>query len=222
MKIKLFLILFINLFCISLLPQSESKFSGYQGYLIWKDAKAKCDSIGMRLPTKSELKKAFEARITESWKSGNYVIFWTSDEYSDDSAYFFAVTTGNAVVTSKSREYLVRCIQDSKFVEAKETEPVKTESIPNLFVSKFSKYQGKMNWDDAQGKCASIGMKVPTREELKKAYSLKVMEDWEKDGLGYWSSEESVKGYAYIFVVEDGGVYGYGNKGDLRNLRCIR
>lgn len=47
---------------------SDAKWSQYQGSLNWSRAKEKCASLGMRLPTVTELKSAYTAGVIESWK----------------------------------------------------------------------------------------------------------------------------------------------------------
>lgn len=58
------------LFNTSLLAQSagfndsvSGKWSAYQGLMYWNDAKKKCASIGMRLPTRGELVAAHKAGL---------------------------------------------------------------------------------------------------------------------------------------------------------------
>jgi hypothetical protein len=83
---------------------------------------------------------------------------------------------------------------------------------------KWSDYQGLMNWNNGKAKCASIGMRLPTIEELKAAYTAKVTEPWKADGHGYWSSTPNGDSLAYGL-----GFNGYGYLRDYDNLvRCIR
>jgi hypothetical protein len=86
------------------------EWSTYQGYLNWNEAKAKCASIQMRLPKRRELKKAFKVKLLEPWKTeGTY--YWTSDEYSSDSAYYFFVDNGKIESFTKDVARHVRCIR---------------------------------------------------------------------------------------------------------------
>jgi hypothetical protein len=43
---------------LSVIKENEKKWSGFQGNMPWNEAKSKCESIGMRLPTKEELEFA--------------------------------------------------------------------------------------------------------------------------------------------------------------------
>lgn len=77
-------------------PTLTYTWSDYQGNRKWKDAKSKCESIGMRLPTISELKDAYDAKLTKSWKesgffSGSY--YWSSTG-TRDHYYFFDTRFG--------------------------------------------------------------------------------------------------------------------------------
>jgi hypothetical protein len=67
--------------------------------------------------------------------------------------------------------------------------------------SSWSDYQGKMNWNDAKAKCASIKMRLPSRSELESAYKSGLMASWKNDGTVYWSSEIYATAYAYFFYV---------------------
>ena len=47
---------------------------------------------------------------------------------------------------------------------------------------------GEMGWYYANEKCKSLGMRLPTLDELKKAYDAGILKSWQKDGYYYWSS----------------------------------
>jgi len=92
----------------------------------------------------------------------------------------------------------------------------------------WSDYQGKMNWNDAKAKCASLGMRLPTRAELGTAYKAKVTQswkvDWQKSGYSnHWTSEEYSASGAYTFYVGDGDdTVSYFKDVDGVHVRCIR
>ncbi|MBP6739112.1 MAG: hypothetical protein KA146_03930 [Leptospiraceae bacterium] len=71
---------------------------------------------------------------------------------------------------------------------------------------KWSKYQGEMNWDAANRKCFSLGMKLPTRKEIKAAYKSKETNSWMKDGVIYWTSEIYSEGDVCVFNISDGTI----------------
>ncbi len=65
--------------------------------------------------------------------------------------------------------------------------------------------QDKKAFQKAKTKCASLGMRLPTREEVKEAYIKKVIEHGEKQGALYWDSKEVADAFLRDFP-----------------LRCIR
>ncbi|MBK8396274.1 MAG: hypothetical protein IPL26_13695 [Leptospiraceae bacterium] len=71
-----------------------------------------------------------------------------------------------------------RWMEGSKVAEVKEAKPAKIESDQSS--NNFSESQGAMNWNDAKAKCASLGMRLPTRSELTLAYIAKETESWGK------------------------------------------
>jgi hypothetical protein len=85
----------------------------------------------------------------------------------------------------------------------------------------WSAYMGNMNWDEANAKCKSIGMRLPTIDELKAVYNAGITKSWQNDGNVYWSSTPYDAERYYIFGVDSGNTYD-----DLRNdsdrVRCRR
>ncbi len=68
--------------------------------------------------------------------------------------------------------------------------------------SEWIDHQGNMDWiswNDAKATCASIGRRLPTRDELAKAFETKVVESWKKDGQWHWSSDEYFKDRSYVY-----------------------
>jgi serine/threonine protein kinase len=85
----------------------------------------------------------------------------------------------------------------------------------------WSPYMGEMNWDSASAKCRSIGMRLPTIDELKAAYNAGITKSWQKDGYYYWSSTPYDAERYYEFSVD------VGNTNDIhryydRSVRCRR
>ena len=68
----------------------------------------------------------------------------------------------------------------------------------------WSSYQGNMSWEDANEKCKSIGMRLPTLKELKAAYDSGITKSWQNDGRNYWSSTPDSGGDNYVFNILDG------------------
>ncbi len=95
--------------------EDVSKWSVHQGNMNWMAAKAKCTSIGMRLPTIDELVAAHKAGAWEKWQKGanhTHSAHWTSREYSE-RAYFVDMSDGNVYDSFKVKGYdgNVRCVR---------------------------------------------------------------------------------------------------------------
>jgi hypothetical protein len=113
------------MFCIMNCSTGQEKikaqeWSDYQGEMIYDDAMAKCESLGMRLPTLEEFNAAYKGKLTETWiKDGIY--YWTPNENSFNIsvligniflAHVFDVVTGSFLGASlKNNPNHVRCIR---------------------------------------------------------------------------------------------------------------
>ncbi len=69
----------------------EDNFSNDQGFMDWFKAHEKCKSINMRLPTKDELKTAYQQGLTKTWRHGQY---WSDTESVRGSAYLIDTSDG--------------------------------------------------------------------------------------------------------------------------------
>lgn len=87
---------------------TKRQWSNYQGNLNWKDAITRCKSLAMRLPTRAELKAAFDSEITSQWEN---VMYWTSEEFSAENAYYFDILYGFDSDIPKNDVIFVRCIR---------------------------------------------------------------------------------------------------------------
>ena len=85
----------------------------------------------------------------------------------------------------------------------------------------WSEYRGAMPWDKAKAEAESLGMSLPTIEELKSAYESGITKEWEEDGRWYWTSEEFSAERAYFFDIGNGCSNG-DLKDDSSHVRCIR
>lgn len=91
-------------------PKNSSGAWGLQGRMTWAEAKSKCTSAGMRLPTSAELSNAYQAGIKEEWiKEMSHTWYWSSDEISAESAYYMGLGRGSIYKGSKSLKNAVRC-----------------------------------------------------------------------------------------------------------------
>ena len=53
--------------------------------MLWSEAKQKCDSKNMRLPTKKELLQIYQSQgVFKDWQ---YINYWTSEEFVTESVF---------------------------------------------------------------------------------------------------------------------------------------
>jgi hypothetical protein len=231
------LILFWSIFVISFFSLSSKdsvKWSPYQGKKTYQEAKDHCQNMGMRLPTMDELLQAEREGITKNW-SRNGSRYWAVNKRGEKSRYaiyllgsddstkkeshlldselgvFCANVTEESVVLDKIRELEENDGPSSEIQEYK----------IQFYSTKFSEYQGRMDWNSANKKCKSIKMRLPTIDELSEAYKSGITKLWEKDGYIYWSSTPYDAESYYGFYVYDGNTYG-GDRSFNGNVRCRR
>lgn len=87
-------------------------------------------------------------------------------------------------------------------------------------VPEFSEPQGRLGWEQAMAKCASLKMRLPTPYEMQAAFESKLMKGWEK-GM-YWTSgedEDLSLGLAYLSHY---GVIRVESKGYANLVRCSK
>ena len=109
MRVKFALIVFAILTNIPNQAQSDlKKWSEPQGEHNWMNAKAKCSTIKMRLPTRLEIEDAYNTKLAESWRKDWY---WTSEESNTGYAYIFSRNLGLIFDSFKENSFPVRCIR---------------------------------------------------------------------------------------------------------------
>lgn len=86
---------------------------------------------------------------------------------------------------------------------------------------KWSPFQGKLKWEEAKEKCKSLGMKLPSIDELSAAYNADELKKWKEDGNTYWSSTEKNSDRAYYITLLDGNKFTFRKEGNLY-VRCIQ
>jgi hypothetical protein len=218
-------------------PKDPVKWSPFQGKRTWQEAKEQCQSLKMRLPTISELKLADEAGITKGWRKYG-TRFWAVNKNlkSETSTYTVISLLGsdrdkkeeNHKVESSVGVFCANVTEESaeidvirELVENKASESEIQKAREDLGAKKFSEYQGSLTWDDADKKCKSLKMRLPTIDELKKAYESGITKSWQKDGDYYWSSTPYDAERYYVLLVYSGGTYD-DYRSISRSVRCRR
>jgi len=99
------------LFMAAFLLLGSAIFAGTWGpeedRMDWASAQARCESKGMRLPTRSELLAVFRSGLAKSWMHDYY---WTGEEASPGNAYDVHVIRGEVYNFVKYGSSYVRCI----------------------------------------------------------------------------------------------------------------
>ncbi|HMW07357.1 MAG TPA: FecR family protein [Leptospiraceae bacterium] len=83
----------------------------------WVEAKKKCDSLGMRLPSKAELLEIYRSQgVFKDWQ---YINYWTGEEFESNSIFsgkkvmvwVFDMSNGEGIESGKADkdEYIFRC-----------------------------------------------------------------------------------------------------------------
>lgn len=90
----------------------SENWSANLGYMNWEDAKAKCASQKMRLPTLDELKAAQSSNVTDSWKKQGY-LYWSVTQTPTllGDPYLLYAFNGEVYSTSRYANNYVRCIK---------------------------------------------------------------------------------------------------------------
>jgi hypothetical protein len=235
MQIIKIVILYL-LLLTSIYSQDSVKWSSYQGKMKWIEAKNLCESMKMRLPTISELQMAIKPDTTKGWrKNGN--LYWAINKNLGKSnstykaIYLFGETQGeveNHRAESQLGVFCANVTEESaeldvirELVENKATEREIQKAREDLGAKKFSEYQGKLSWDDANKNCELLKMRLPTITELKEAYDSGITNSWQKDGYRYWSATPYGAVRYYLFDVFDGYTDYYARDGN-GYVRCRR
>ena len=87
----------------------QSGWSSNQGSLGWYDAREKCNSLGMRLPTIEELKSANEAKLTKSWSMFGDE-YWSSSPFGTNGHYYLNLKTSEEFFGIPSDQFSTRCL----------------------------------------------------------------------------------------------------------------
>jgi len=183
------LIFLISIIALSLFPifsdsVSNKKWSPNFGIMNWNDAKKKCESVKMRLPTILELKDAFRNNEMKTWTNDKESNLWSSDTINEgESAKILTTDEGleSSYMKFADTSISVRCIQ-SNFKRKERKSGIK-----------WSDYLGTFRFESAKEQCAMMKMKLPTIKQFETA--LKV-DDFQDFPIGsYWTSEIENKSY---------------------------
>ncbi len=202
-------------------PKDHVMWSPFQGKKTWQEAKDHCQSLKMRLPNISDLKLAEEAGTTKGWRKYG-TRFWAVNK--NDTSTYKVIS-----ILEKDKDNLeeihkvessvgVFCANVTEESITSDSLREKHEELSLKYSEYYSKYQGEMKWDDANEKCKSLKMRLPTIDELKEGAG--ITESWKKDTPHYWSSTRFHMESFYVFY-PDGftdGYYRYHSSG----VRCRR
>ena len=215
-------------------PKDLIKWSSYQGKKNFQEAKDQCITMKMRLPTYSELEIADEAGTTKGWQK-NGSRYWAvgkisgMSEPSSKAIYLLGSSKEEShKLESQLGVYCANVTEESagedvirELLENNAPENEIQKAREDIGVKKFSEYQGSLTWDDANKKCKSLKMRLPTLDELKKAYHSGIIKFWQKDGSYYWSSTPNTAGKYYGIGISDGNVDD-GDRSENYDVRCHR
>lgn len=87
----------------------------------------------------------------------------------------------------------------------------------------WSEYQGKLSWKSADTKCESLGMRLPTIQELRNAYISRLTKSWDEKGDYYWTYGFYSRSYedAYCFNINY-GEHSLSYMNVYKHVRCVR
>ncbi len=204
-------------------PQAKSKekWSKALGIMSWQDAKKKCESLEMRLPTLDELKDAFHDKEMVNWQKDSGGNYWSSTNainQNDNSEMpeYAMIFSGDGY---ESRENKLQSNTDQSHINAR--------CIQQNFKRKerksgiiWSEDLGEMELESAIKKCAQLKMKLPTIQQFKTGVKFRELEKWAKGS--YWSSDVfNQKPYSF-FINQMQNVPYVSEKTDVFFVRCVK
>lgn len=184
-------ILFLFFLIFSLHSDSENNWSMHEGKKNWKSAYDYCKSIGLRLPTTPELEQINKTKFIINRLRKRV---WSSNLHSLAVHDVFNFKTNQIEHHLDTSLVNVICFPSS-------TNSIKDEEERNKTEARFSSYLGQMKWIEATQRCISLGMRLPTIDELKFAFNSGIMESWKKDGTIYWSSSQYETGSYFLIDI---------------------
>lgn len=186
-----FFILSLTILSQSIFSQSskQNKWSPNFGIMNWHEAKKKCESINMRLPTFDELKDAFLENEMKTWTKAKEEALWSSDSVNDGNS-------AKALLTREgyeSTEWKVQPKESSLPNMPLPEEATSVRCIRSDFKRKERKSGvkwgnnlGAMQWEMAKKRCAELKMKLPTLKQFEAGMKAREFEN-QIEG-SYWLS----------------------------------
>ena len=83
------------------------------GEMNWEKAKAKCEELGGRLPTRLELIDLYDNHWGECKTMHNF-LYWSSTEYNSYYAWNVHFNVGSVEYSNETNSFLVRCVRPIK------------------------------------------------------------------------------------------------------------
>ena len=85
----------------------------------------------------------------------------------------------------------------------------------------FGEPQGRLGWEQAMERCASLKMHLPTPDEIQVAFQNGTAKAWEPKGLYWTSGDEGDVSMALAFF-SNFGVFRVESKGYANHVRCVK
>ncbi|MCE9598158.1 MAG: hypothetical protein K8S54_09350 [Spirochaetia bacterium] len=95
-------------------------------------------------------------------------------------------------------------------------------AVASLQAQAFSwgAYEGQLSWSEANARCSSKSMRLPTRAELLNEFRLGGNRQWDQFQYGYYWSETMLQTGLPFYVHMDVGVSGLAANG-VAFVRCV-
>jgi hypothetical protein len=198
--------------------------------LNWSNADKFCKDKNMRLPTKEELKYAYqkpEKEIKDTQEN-----FWSSEYAITKRANTWYVNFSNGMsnFAPRSKKLHVVCVKGSLVGEETDENNAafqKAEIEDGLVVQKplyrwQADLEDDMNYPQAEKYCSDKGLRLPTRSELLMAFESKIDKLRESDGDFITSSPAYNNRGDYWYVSFKSGFSNPGKKYGKYKVRCIK
>ena len=229
---SLFITIFFILFSTEILSQTKNKWSQSLGLLSWNEAKIKCESLKMRLPTLLEMKDAFREGEFEKWDNDEGGVYWTSTDAinQNDGTHMPEMAStytkdGNEAreiknyIESNSNSTLIHKYINARCIKANFKRKIRKSGYT------WSEYQGEMNLESAKTACAKLKMKLPSIKQFQAGMKAGELEKWQPKG-SYWTldlyKENKIQKPFSIFFDWSRLFESVSQTEDLNHVRCVK